>query len=154
MIFKKVSNIFGVFVLILSIFFSGLFRGVDLASQPPNWIDGASVSDGLLISYIWIGVLLIIYLLAKKLKRRAVSDVLSILVLILTFFPFRFILLQKSVFFNEELKISRIYLDFWPLDLISIVLVLGILLIECALAVHHLRDWRRTAVGGGADSSG
>lgn len=148
MIFKKISNTFGIFVLVFSIFFMGLFRGVDLASRPPSWISGASVSNGLLISYIWIGILLIIYLLAKTLKRRAVSDVLSILVLILTFIPFRYILLQKSVFFNEDLQISRIYLDFWPLDLISVAFVVGLLSIEGLLAVHHLRDWRRESVGG------
>lgn len=124
---RKFLNFIALFVFVINMFFIGFFRGIGVSNPfPQNWSGGTN-SEELMFSYIYINILIGVFFLGKFIKEKILSNILCIFALILTFYPYSHIYLQKSHFFNAELEVSQIYNHVWMLDWASFLLVLLLL---------------------------
>ena len=140
---RRFLNFVALIVFAINIFFIGFFRGCALATPLPSYVYGETVSEGLIFSYIYINALIIIFFLIKMIKEQVITNILCIFVMLFTFYPYRHIYLQKSIFFNKELQIRQIYTDALLLDWIGFSLVLILLIFQIITAFQLYFDWKR-----------
>lgn len=147
MILKNISFVVALATCFLNALLAGLHQGFELGSQEslPFTISGGTGYELLGRTYLFVAVCFLIFVTGRILAKDLVSNIVSVSVLIMAFFSFRTIYLQKQLFHGSTDHFTKIMRDTYPFDLIGLALTLTLLIIEIILISKTVATSRRKA---------
>lgn len=129
--FDRISKFVASATFIINILLCGLYIGYSIRFKEDGFfISGGNGYESIAQYYIYICLFLLIFFLGKTIKYKILSNIVCIVTLGLTFFFYRFIYLQKSLFYNNGLPLSKLLKISTPLDWISFSLALVLLILQ------------------------
>ncbi len=142
--FRKISIIIGIILCIIDISLMFIHNGFELeynagmAKSSPVFTSGGTAYGWLAQVYFQLLVCYVFYLVGEYIKNKTLSGIICILALLLTFFPFRNLYLQKSVYFNDVESFSRLIRETIILDWLCVFLVLFLLIYQIIITFQYL----------------
>ncbi len=144
MILKKTSKVIALILCSVNLFLAGLHRGFEIGHDESTkfFISGGSGYDLLANYYIYIFLLLVMFVIGQSMKKDVLSRVACFSTLILNIFLYRTIYLQKKIFIYNSDSFTKLLRDTIPLDLISFLVMITLLLFQIIMVFQHYSNWR------------
>ena len=137
---KNYWKILLVVAFAINFFLAGQFLGYDIGLTDAIGfsISGQSGYELLAICYFDINFLLLIFYFGLLIKNRILSSAICLAALSLTFYFFRIIYLQKTLYYNNGVPVRKIVDNSIPLDLISFSIIVLFLVLQVINSTKYI----------------
>lgn len=129
---RKYSKIIALIALAINIFLAGLTRGFEFHFYKFSFSD-AQISGS---EYFYISFFLLIFFIGTSVKKRLMSDIICLAALILAIYKYKFIYLFTTGLLNEPEPISLLFQESTPLNIISFLIILILLIYQITILVQ------------------
>lgn len=138
---KKLKTIIIFITFNINIYLAGLNRGYDL-----HFIQQGLHSSGfelLTHCYIYICLFMLIFIFGNYIDKKPLSNILCYSSLFLLFYPYKWIYLQKNLFYDDSASLDLIFKESFPIDIISLLLIVSLLVIQITTSFQNYIEWKR-----------
>ncbi len=138
--FRKIHIIVAVITFIINIFLIGLNRGYDIHFDEQGLYN--SGFELLTYCYIYISLLLLLFIVGKSIKKNSLSNIICFTSIFLLFYPYKWVYLQKQIFYSNNVPLDLIFKESIPLDVISILLIIILLTVQIITVFQSYFEWK------------